>query len=256
MGRFWVWSSYVPFSLAVSLVFFGHFDGETVLILLLLSTIIVHLLLNRIESRLLPQTDQPRSHLPQSKILQLLIGVCLGGSLLPLFIKYRPNATISDQAGNFFSDLLTPWMFGSFASQVPLVAFGSLLSGVTYIHCVTPVQPRTAPLAKASLLVLLLLSLFTIWVSSSALSTAEEVSGFAVETILKKMVGMPVDLGMTFVWVAGLIWAFAAIRREQAQHRTDCGINRDRPPLWVKLVCLVVGWASLIGAILISLTRA
>jgi hypothetical protein len=86
--------------------------------------------------------------------------------------------------------MIAPWIFGSFASQIPLAGWGSLLAAITYINSVTPVKPGSASIAKASLLVLLVLSLFTIWVSSSELNTAGEVvEGFAAATLLKKLTG-------------------------------------------------------------------
>lgn len=253
MSRFWAWSAYLPFSLAVSLVFFGNCNGGTVLIVLLLSTIPFHLLLNWLEAHLLPST--PSGNLPKSKLLQFLIGSCLGGVVYLLLVEFRANATLNDKIGNFFTDMIAPWMFGSFASQIPLVAGGSLLAAVTFINCVTPVKPVSAGIAKAALLILLGLSLFTIWVSSSELNTAEQVAGFAAETYLKKLIGLPIDLGISVVWVLGLLWAYSDINREQRQFKPVAIPDRAFPPMWVKLVSPAVGWGCLLAAMLISMTR-
>lgn len=287
MSRFWAWSAYVPFSLAVSLVFFGHCDGDTVLTVLLLSTIPFHLLLNAIELSLAPRADVlasvspavpgdlpgrpgasqtvPRAvqvapgelplQVPQSKILQLLIGTFCGGMLVRMMMEFRRSSTISDHVGNFFTDLVMPWMIGSFASQIPLVAFGSLLAGVGFVIGVTPVKWWSAPLAKLSLLTLLVLSLFTIWVSSSDLSTAKEVAAFTVETFAKRLIGLPIDAAISVVWIVGLFWAFSAINRERARYSTSRTFDSNLPPLWVKLVCPVLGWMSLVGAVVIDIYR-
>jgi hypothetical protein len=259
MSRFWAWSAYVPFSLAVSLVFFGHCDGVVVLIALLFSTIPVHLALNWLESRYLSPTGLPgnffQSNYPQSKLVQFLIGGCLGGIFYTLIIEFRTSATVEDKVGHFFSDMIAPWMFGSFASQIPFVAISSLLAAVTFINCVTPVKPESAGIAKGSLLILLILSLFTVWVSSSELNTAGEMAGFAVESFLKKLIGLPIDLGISVVWFMGLVAAFAEIGREQRRFKSPAVTGRAFPPVWVKLVFPAVGWGCLLLAMLIGIIR-
>lgn len=238
----------------MSLVFFGHCNGDTVLIILLLSTIPFHLFLNWLESRLLPPTELP-SNLPHGKLLRFLIGAYFGGAIYPLLIGFRANSTIMDKVGNFFTDMIAPWIFGSFASQIPLVAWGSLLAAITFINSVTPVKPGSASIAKASLLVLLVLSLFTIWVSSSELNTAGEVVGFAAETLLKKLIGLPIDLAISVVWVIGLLWAFTEISSDQRRFKPVAIADRTLPPLWVKLLCPAVGWGCFIVAIFIGIIR-
>lgn len=255
MSRFWAWFAYMPFSLAVTLVFFGHWNAGTVLILLLLSTIPVHLLLNQLEVHLLHQADEPPRTFPKSKILQMLIGMCLGGIFFLLLMESRQNSTVQDKVGNFITGMIAPWLVGSFASQIPLVAIGSLLAGVTCIICITPVRRATAPVAKLALVLLLSMSLFTIWVSSSDLSTTEQVAGFAAETFLKKLIGLPIDLVISITWVVGLIGAFSAINDEQKQSLSHRLSHVDAPPLWVKLIVPTLGWASLVLAMVIGVIR-
>jgi len=85
--------------------------------------------------------------------------------------------------------------------------------------------------------------------------TAGELAGFAAETFLKTLIGLPIDLGISIVWVMGLFGAFAEIHREQRRFTTAVFSSRAFPPPWVKLVCPAVGWGCLLLAMLIGIIR-
>lgn len=255
MKRFWAWGAFAPFSLAVSLVFFSGRAAEGVLIALLLCVIFFHLVLNRIETAVAGSAGRSPWQLPASRLLQLAAGAGIGGIFFQWMLPNLPDSTVEDQVGQFFIDLYAPWLFGSLASRIPVVAVVSMLAAASFIFAVTPVTPRSARIAKLSLLLLLLLSLFTIWVSSSSLSNTKEVAGFVAETVAKRLIGLPIDLLMSVVWVVGLLKAFSALQREQAKP-TAFAFPPGVPSLKVKIACVVLGWASLFGAMLLQAVRA
>jgi hypothetical protein len=255
MNRFWAWNSYIPFSLAVSLIFFGQCDGAIVLSILLLSTIPLHLYLNQLEASHLLPADRPSS-LPQSKLLQVLVGMCFTGIAYQLLHTIRPNTTLDHKVRNFLSDMATPWIFGSFASQIPLINFGSVLAGVIYINCTTPVKPGYELLAKLALILLFVLSLFTVFVTSSELNSLGDTAGFVTESFLKKLIGLPIDLVISVCWLVVLFKAFSALRREQLQYFPLAMFDPPFPSLRTKLASQIGGWASLAAAFLILRYRA
>lgn len=255
MSRFWAWHAYFPFSLAVTLVFCGHWAAEVVVYLILLGMVPLHLLLIAVEARHLSIASAKAKYFPESKLLQQSIGVGGSGALLQLIIEFRRDSSLTEKVGNFFFDMVMPWMVGSLASQIPLIAFISVLATITFTISVTPVTRYSSPIAKLSLLVLVILSLFTIWVTSSPLNTAEQYAGFALEVFIKHVIALPVDLAVTVAWLVGLVWAFSAINRERTRYRPPELAPIPFPPMWVKLAVPALAWASLLAAMLVNIVR-
>jgi hypothetical protein len=255
MSRFQAWNAYLPFSMAFALLFFGR-SANSVFSVVFLGMIPLHLLLNRRERQRTASNAHGSGFLPQGKVLQLLIGCCAGGMLLQLLSSLRRDQTASDKIGNFFSDFVAPWMFGSFASQIPAVTFGSMVAGTTFVICVTPVKPRTTPPAKASLSLLFCLSLFTIWVSSSVPNSLESAAGFAAETALKSFIKAPVDLALSVVWGAGLARAISEINRERAAYPSLPRSEVAFPPTRRWMILPAAGWLTLLTVLLAIAMRA
>ena len=255
MSRFRAWNTYLPFSMAIALLLFGH-SAIATFGLVFLGMTPVHLLLNRGEQRRTGSSARRPGFLPRGKVLQLLIGCCAGGMLLQLLGSLRSDQTTGDKIGNFFFDFVAPWMFGSFASRIPAVAFGSMIAGVTFVICATPVKPGTAPLAKASLSLLLCLSLFTIWAASSVPDSLESTAGFAAETALKSFVKAPIDLVLSVVWAAGFAWALSEINRERAAYQSLPWSESASPPSRLIATLPVAGWLTLLGVLILISMRA
>jgi hypothetical protein len=151
--------------------------------------------------------------LPENKLLQWLISCFAGCAVYPLIVAaFRREGTLYDNANNFLADLISTYLVGSFSSRFTLVWLGSLLCAAAYVICVTNLREETAKVAKLSLLAILLMSLFTLWIEPFT-----SVSGAVVQSVIERLARMAskiFDLGISVVWTMVCFQATAAISRE------------------------------------------
>jgi hypothetical protein len=141
--------------------------------------------------------------IPNSKLLQNVVGWCIGGTLARLLYEAvaAEPATISETIGRTVMSSLIPYLFGALWSEIPLVAVGANLCGLglALMMLVPVVQWKAA--AKLALGMLVVLSLFTVWIEPWM-----SISGVAMEAVkvLAGIVTFWFDLIVSVVWC--LIW--------------------------------------------------
>lgn len=203
---------------------------------------------------------------PESQILKVLIGCFIAGIFSRfLFAAIRRENTVTDHANNFIVDLMAPYMWGAFMSQWPLVGIAAIVSGIVFCVCLTNASLRSRTSAKVSLLLLLILSLFTIW-----LEPFTSISGQATSWLMTfaKIPAKILDVGVSVLWVMAFVWAWRDIGREFSAEpnpealRSKAAIAQPRrsrfadarPHHWAFLILLVVtvlftwGWILFYGA--------
>ncbi len=150
--------------------------------------------------------------LPESKLLQGLIGWFAGGVVFHLILTaFRRDRTISDAVGNFFTDLIVPYIWGAFGSQIPLVWIGSAICAVVFALCVATRAKAAIGWARLSLSAILCFSLFTLWLEPYT-SVAGVASNVAME--LAKVPMKFLDVGVSIFWVVIFVRASAALEQE------------------------------------------
>lgn len=219
MNRGLAWFWYVVFIMSIGAVFFGRRTVDFVVEVGFFGAYPFQLLLNRLENRGRDMKPEELFGLPESKLLQLLSGCFLAGAMYHLMLAWRPSSTLEHKVGNFFVDLLAPWAIGSLASQIWFVSFTSMAAAAVFGICVTPPKPGGALLARLALSWLYFASLFTLWVTSTELNTVEEGVGLFAETVVKGLIKIPIDLGITVLWTLVLIWACYDVGRVSTRLR-------------------------------------
>lgn len=151
--------------------------------------------------------------MPESRMLRLLIGWFATGALLSVFLSlFRKNRTIEDAVGNFFTDLILPYMYGAFVSRLPFVWLSAVICGVIFAIGVTNLTKKTAKMSNLALLAILLFSLFTVWIEPFT-SVPEATVNVALQ--LAKVPMKVFDLGVSACWLLVYVKASLAIAKER-----------------------------------------
>ena len=140
---------------------------------------------------------------PDSRLLKILWGAIAAGfgTKVGLLI-FQKRDTLSDKVGNSFVELILPYCYGAFGSDFPFVWLGASVAGASFALAVCSRGTIAATIAKRSLTVLLLLSLFTIWVEPFVSVSA------AVGSALMAIAKVPMkfaDIGVSIFWVV-ILW--------------------------------------------------
>jgi len=125
---------------------------------------------------------------------------------------FRRSSTIEDAVGDHFTDAMLPYLYGGFASGLLVVWIASVTCGMIFAIGVTHPSRRGATLANLSLLTILVLSLFTIWIEP-----ATSVSGAVADVLMHvaQVSTKAVNLGASLVWLCVYFKALAAINRQR-----------------------------------------
>lgn len=139
-----------------------------------------------------------RFQTPDSRLLKILLFFLMGGLCAKLGLLFQKRDTLSDHVGNFFLELIFPCIYGAFGSEFSLVWLGAATASVAFGFAVCGTGNRAAFIAKGTLLVLLILSLFTIWVEPFISVSA------AVGSVLMTLAKIPmtfVSIGVSVMWL-------------------------------------------------------
>lgn len=135
---------------------------------------------------------------PDSRLLRILFGFLMAGLGTKLgLVLFQKRDTLSDGVGNFFVELVVPYCYGAFGSDFLLVWLGAAVASVAFGFAVCSAGTGAASIAKRSLLVLLVLSLFTIWIEPFVSFSA------AIGGTLMTLAKIPmkfVDIGVSVMW--------------------------------------------------------
>lgn len=210
--------------------------------------------------RLWYRGDLRRFRLPDSKLLKNLhyffmasLGVKIG------LLLFQKNETLSDQVGNFFVEMVIPYCYGAFGSEFALVWLTATAAGVAYAVAILQRGAGAARTAKNALIVLFLLSLFTLWVEPFvSLSAAAGDALMALAKVPMKFV----DVGVSLAWLVVLRCATGEIDRKvaptaepepaaaPAEQRKFAPDSRGRTLRWtVAVTCVGLVLLSLVWAL-------
>jgi hypothetical protein len=167
----------------------------------------------------------PRFRPPDSRLLRIVFGFLAAGLGTRLgLLLFRKHDTVSDAVGNFFVDFVVPYCYGAFGSEFTLVWLSTIVASIAFGFAVYSSGSRAATVAKRSLLIVILLSLFTLWVEPFVSISAA--AGGVLMTLAKVPMKF-VDIGVSILWLVVLRKAYREIDNKVA--RRDMPASSETP---------------------------
>jgi hypothetical protein len=182
-------------------------------------------------------------------VLGLVVGTAIGGVCWRVGYEAASGpgpATLSEAAENFLTSYLATYYMGAIASGIPFVAWTANICAVVFAAAVIVPALQSKRAAKTALAMLLVLSLFTLWVE---VDTSPAGIAFEVVKVLAGVATFGLDVTVSVVWC--LIWV-AATRAIGAELPESRAKMTPRQRAWViggiSLLLLILFLAALNAA--------